>query len=146
MDQTPHTAGQVSSIAQAAAFLELGMFQETYAAIQRLPSDQKSLPAARRISLRTSVVLGKWRVALDEAKALRSGSKSDRAEAAFAFQSLAAEACKKGRDADALRLIAVAVETRPEQLDLILSDERFPPVFLESLARKSHSPRPYPAT
>ncbi len=145
MERTPHMADQESSIAQAAALLELGMFQETYAVIQRLPIDQRSLPAARRISLRISVVLGKWQAALDEAKNLRSGSKSDRAEAAFAFQSLAAEACKKGRDADALRLIAVAVETRPEQLDLILSDERFPPRFIESLARISNSNGPHSA-
>ncbi|MEK7954451.1 hypothetical protein [Luteolibacter soli] len=125
-----------ASISRAADLLDLGMYREAMAVIESLPDDLRPVSAARRIFVRAATGLGRWREALEEAKTLRDGNQADRAEAARAFQSLAAEACNRGREEDAGHLVKAAMRTRLEQLDEILVDERFPEKFREKLARK----------
>lgn len=125
-----------ASISRAADLLDLGMYREALAVVESLPAELRSVSAARRIFVRAATGLGRWRDALEEAKTLLDGNEADRAEAASAFQSLAAEACNRGREEDAHRLLRAAVRTRLEQLDAILEDQRFPEKFREKLAMK----------
>lgn len=125
-----------ASISRAADLLDLGMYREAMAVVERLPADLRSVSAARRIFVRAATGLGRWREALEEAKTLLDGNEADRAEAAAAFQALAAEACNRGREDDAHRLLRAAVRTRLEQVDEILQDQRFPEKFREKLALK----------
>lgn len=124
------------SISRAADLLDLGMFREAMAVIESLPHDLRSVSAARRIFVRAATGLGRWREALEEAKTLLDGNEADRTEAARAFQALAAEACNRGREEDATRLIRAAIRIRLEQVDEILVDERFPAKFREKLVSK----------
>jgi hypothetical protein len=125
-----------ASISRAADLLDLGMYREAMAVVESLPDDLRSVSAARRIFVRAATGLGRWREALEGAKTLLDGNEADRAEAASAFQSLAAEACNRGREEDAHRLLRAAVRTRVELLDSILEDQRFPEKFREKLALK----------
>ena len=125
-----------ASISRAADLLDLGMYREAMAVLESLPDDLRSVSAARRIFVRAATGLGRWREALEEAKTLLGGNEADRAEAASAFQSLAAEACNRGREEDAHRLLRAALRTRVELLDSILEDQRFPEKFREKLALK----------
>ena len=125
-----------ASISRAADLLDLGMVREAMAVIESLPEDLRSVSAARRIFVRAATGLGRWREALEEAKTLLDGNEADRTEAARAFQALAAEACNRGRDEDATRLIRAAIRIRLEQVDEILVDERFPAKFREKLVSK----------
>lgn len=125
-----------ASIQQAADFLELGMFPEALAAVDRLNPDLRETSAARRVVARAAACLGRWQTALDVAKQLRTGNEADRAEAARAFQAIAAEACNRGREEEARRLVGAAVLARPEQLKEILADERFPEKFRQRLASR----------
>jgi len=125
-----------ASISRAADLLDLGMYREAMAVVESLPDDLRSVSAARRIFVRAATGLGRWREALEGAKTLLDGNEADRAEAASAFQSLAAEACNRGREEDAYRLLRAAVRTRVELLDSILEDQRFPEKFREKLALK----------
>jgi lipopolysaccharide biosynthesis regulator YciM len=133
---TSGVAPQRASIARAAELLEFGMYAEALALVEGLPEDHRQAPAARRVLVRAATGTGRWNLALGLAKALRDGNNADRHEAAKAFQALAAEACNRGRDDDARRLVVVAVQTRLEQLDEILADERFPAKFRERLASR----------
>lgn len=130
------TEGSKASISRAADLLDLGMFREAMAVLESLPDDLRSVSAARRIFVRAATGLGRWREALEEAKTLLNGNEADRTEAARAFQALAAEACNRGRDEDATRLIRAAIRIRLEQVDEILADERFPAKFREKLTSK----------
>jgi len=125
-----------ASISRAADLLELGMYREAMAVVESLPEDLRSVSAARRIFVRAATGLGRWRDALEGAKTLLDGNEADRAEAAAAFQSLAAEACNRGREDDALRLLRAAIRTRLEQVDSVLQDQRFPEKFRDKLAMK----------
>ena len=125
-----------ASISRAADLLDLGMYREAMAVVECLPDDLRSASAARRIFVRAATGLGRWREALEGAKTLLDGNEADRAEAAAAFQALAAEAFNRGREDDTHRLLRAAVRTRLEQLDSILEDQRFPEKFREKLARK----------
>ena len=125
-----------ASISRAADLLELGMYREAMAVVESLPDDLRSVSAARRIFVRAATGLGRWREALEGAKTLLDGNEADRAEAACAFQALAAEACNRGREEDAHRLLRAAIRTRLEQLDSILEDQRFPEKFRDKLVRK----------
>ena len=125
-----------ASISRAADLLELGMYREAMAVVESLPDDLRSVSAARRIFVRAASGLGRWREALEGAKTLLDGNEADRAEAAAAFQSLAAEACNRGREDDAHRLLRAAIRTRLEQLDSIMEDQRFPEKFRDKLAMK----------
>jgi tetratricopeptide (TPR) repeat protein len=125
-----------ASISRAADLLDLGMYREAMAVVESLPDDLRSVSAARRIFVRAATGLGRWREALEEAKTLLDGNEADRAEAACAFQSLAAEACNRGREDDAHRLLRAAIRTRLDLLDEILEDQRFPEKFREKLAMK----------
>jgi len=130
------TEDSKASISRAADLLDLGMYREAMAVVERLPADLRSVSAARRIFVRAATGLGRWREALEEAKTLLDGNEADRAEAAAAFQALAAEACNRGREDDAHRLLRAAIRTRLEQVDEILQDQRFPEKFREKLAQK----------
>lgn len=125
-----------ANISRAADLLDLGMYREAMVVLESLPDDLRSVSAARRIFVRAATGLGRWREALEEAKTLLDGNEADRAEAACAFQSLAAEACNRGREEDAQRLLRAAIRTRLEQLDSILEDQRFPEKFRDKLAMK----------
>jgi hypothetical protein len=125
-----------ASISRAADLLDLGMYREAMAVLESLPDDLRSVSAARRIFVRAATGLGRWREALEGAKTLLDGNEADRAEAASAFQSIAAEACNRGREDDAHRLLRAALRTRVELLDSILEDQRFPEKFREKLAMK----------
>jgi len=125
-----------ASISRAADLLDLGMYREAMAVLESLPDDLRSVSAARRIFVRAATGLGRWREALEGAKTLLDGNEADRAEAAIAFQSIAAEACNRGREDDAHRLLRAALRTRVELLDSILEDQRFPEKFREKLAMK----------
>ena len=125
-----------ASISQAADLLELGMYREAIAVVESLPDDLRSVSAARRIFVRAATGLGRWREALEGAKTLLDGNEADRTEAAHAFQALAAEACNRGREEDALKLLRAAIRTRFEQANLILMDERFPEKFREKLTAR----------
>ena len=130
------TEDSKASISRAADLLDLGMYREAMAVVERLPADLRSVSAARRIFVRAATGLGRWREALEDAKTLLDGNEADRAEAAAAFQALAAEACNRGREDDAHRLLRAAIRTRLEQVDEILQDQRFPEKFREKLAQK----------
>jgi hypothetical protein len=125
-----------ASISRAADLLDLGMFREAMAVVESLPDDLRSVSAARRIFVRAATGLGRWREALEGAKTLLDGNEADRTEAARAFQSLAAEACNRGREEDALKLLRAAIRIRYELADSILADERFPEKFREKLTAK----------
>ncbi|MCW1883235.1 hypothetical protein OKA04_00740 [Luteolibacter flavescens] len=130
------------SIQRADDLMELGMHREALDMLDALPDELRWAAAARRVRARAAASLGKWQVALEEAKILRNGNESDRAEAARAFQAVAAEACKRGRDDDARRLVLMAVQCRQEQMDEILNDQRFPEKFLAKLAPKHWEKKP----
>ena len=125
-----------ASISRAADLLDLGMIREAMAVIESLPDDLRSVPAARRIFVSAATGLGRWREALEGAKTLLDGNEADRIVAARAFQALGAEACNRGRDEDANRLVRAAIRTHMPLVDEILVDERFPIKFREKLTSK----------
>jgi lipopolysaccharide biosynthesis regulator YciM len=133
--QAPYQPAK-ASIQQAADFVDLGMFPEAIAVIGSLSADLREASAARRVLLRAATSLGKWQLALSLAKGLRTGNEADRSEAARALQAVAAEACKRGREDEARHLVGAAVLARPEQLEDILIDERFPEKFRTALGKR----------
>jgi hypothetical protein len=134
--ESPALEENRATIQQAADFVELGMFPEALAVIERLNPDLRETSAARRVVARAAACLGLWQRALGVAKQLRTGNEPDRAEAARAFQAIAAEACNRGREEEARRLVGAAVLARAEQLQEILADERFPEKFRQRLASR----------
>jgi lipopolysaccharide biosynthesis regulator YciM len=114
--------------------MELGMYREALEILDQLPEDTRQAGAAKRATLKAVTALGKWQRALDLALSLREGNEADREAAAGAFHALAAEACKRGRDQDARKLVAAAVSVRVDELPRIMADERFPEKFRNHLA------------
>ena len=123
----------LKTIQNAADLLELGMYAEAFELAENLPEDIRDVAAARRVRLRAATALGRWQLAIKLAVSLKLGNEADRREAAAAFHTLASEACKRGRDAEARQLIGAAIAARPAQLETILTDERFPEKFRQRL-------------
>ena len=109
--------------------LELGMVREALSLIQKLPPDVRESSPGRRAELQATTSLGLWQRALKLAWSLRLGSTNDRNAAAHAFQTLAAEAFKRGKEMEALKLANASLQARPEQIDDFVLDERFPERF-----------------
>lgn len=118
-----------ASLPHAIDLLDLGMFREGLAIIENLPDDVRGNRAGRRAELRATVSLGLWQQALKLAVSLKDGNETDRLAAADAFQALAAEAMKRGREADALKLASAALTADPQRLEALRDDERFPEMF-----------------
>lgn len=127
------------SLSYAMGLLEMGMYRESLAVIDKLPDDVRIRSAARRAELKALAALGQWQRALTLATGLRDGNESDRAAAAAAFQSIAAEASKRGREEDAFKLARAAIQARPEHADRIRDDERFPDSFRACFGLKVQS-------
>ena len=134
MSLAPSTDGRGASILTATGFLDLGMYREALDVLDALPPELQSANSAQRITLKATTALGQWKRVLDLAMKLRHGNAADRREAASAFHALAAESFKRGRDLDARKLIAAAVNSEESTLTAILEDERFPEKFRANLA------------
>jgi lipopolysaccharide biosynthesis regulator YciM len=132
IDSLPTPSGS-RNIQGATDLIELGMYREALEVLDHLPEDMRSAGAARRGTLKATTALGQWKRVLELAIILRAGNEADRKEAAHAFLALAAEACKRGRDQDARKLIAAAVSAHEEVLPRIMEDERFPEKFRNQL-------------
>ena len=123
------------TIQNATSLLELGMFREAWDAVQALPEDLREAAAARRIRARSAALLGRWEVAETVANELRHGNLADREEAAWCFQSIAAEHFKHGREDQATRCLKKSVGAWPEQMASILEDPRFSEKFVSQFER-----------
>jgi tetratricopeptide (TPR) repeat protein len=128
------------SLSYAVGLLEMGMYRESLALFDKLPDDVRQRSTARRAELKAATALGQWQRALKLASLLRDGDEFDReAAAADAFQNIAAEASKRGREADALKLANLAIRARPEHSNRFRDDERFPNAFRARFGMKLQS-------
>jgi hypothetical protein len=126
---TIESKGPRASLAHAIDLLDLGMYHEGLRLIEALPAEVRERRAGCRAELRATLALGLWQRALKLAVPMKDGNEDDRISAADAFQTLAAEALKRGRETEAIKLASAAITADPRKLEALRDDERFPEMF-----------------
>lgn len=107
---------------EALGYIELGLFQEAWEALDRLPPDEKTSPGVMRLRLPCAIHFQRWDMVETLAEVLRYGDRDDQVIAAATFKTLAVIACRDGRPKLAKHYVRTAVQVFPGIRTEILDD------------------------
>ena len=108
--------------AEALGYVELGLFEEAWEALDELPPDEKTSPGVMRLRLPCALHFQRWDMVETLAEVLRYGDHDDQVIAAATFKTLAMIACRDERSKLAAHYIRTAVQVFPEIRLEILDD------------------------
>lgn len=107
---------------EAEGFADLGLWNEAWEALEALPADERSAPAALRVRLRCCPGVGAWEIGEHVAGLLRDGSDSDKEVAGRFYHSLAAYHIRSKRVEAAKVAVRDASKVWPDLRESILND------------------------
>jgi len=111
------------SVEAAQGYIELGLFQEAWEAIEELDTDERMTPLAIHIRLHCAIHFEKWDMTETLAALLTHGDEEDRLVAANTFKMLAVIACRLGDTQRARSCVTTAIEAYPDIRIEIIEDE-----------------------